>query len=384
MTRDSLAPLVLSLVSIGLVAVLWSRCSVKPDSVVRVPPMFPRPALPADDLPTAAKVEMGRRLFYDSRLSRTGHTACATCHRQELAFTDGKAHAIGDTGEVHKRSTMSLANVAYAARLSWANPLAAKLDLQVRVPLFTEDPVEMGLSGREAMIGKLLREEPVYANGMPLAFPGDAAPFDVDHLVRAIAAFERTLISGDSAYDRYAHGDKSALTPEAHAGMDLFFGERLECFHCHGGFDFADSVTQQNAAAAQGGAPYHNTGLYNLGPHGEYPVGGRGVYEVTRDLNDMGAFKAPTLRNIAITAPYMHDGSIATLDAVLDHYAAGGRTIAEGPSAGVGSKNPHKSDFIQGFKLSDDERRSVIAFLTSLTDEAFLHDPRFADPWATH
>lgn len=347
-------------------------------SVVRVPANFPQPVLPANDVPTAAKVEVGRRLFYDRRLSRTGHTACATCHRQELAFTDGRPHAVGDTGEHTLRGAMSLANVVYAGRLTWANPLMTTLEAQARVPMFGEDPVEMGLSGREADIERLLRQDPVYRRGMPRAFPGDREPYTVDHAVRAIAAFERTLISGDSAYDRYVRGDRQALSPLARAGMELFFSEQLECFHCHGGFTFSDAVTHEGAREAP--APYHNTGLYNLGPHGEYPPGNRGVYEITRDYRDMGRFKAPTLRNIAVTAPYMHDGSIATLAEVIDHYAAGGRTVHQGPFAGVGAGNPNKSEFVLGFQLRAQDRQALLAFLSSLTDETFLHDPRFSDP----
>jgi cytochrome c peroxidase len=128
--------------------------------------------------------------------------------------------------------------------------------------------------------------------------------------------------------------------------------------------------------------PYHNTGLYNVDGKGAYPEPNTGVYSVTLDPEDMGKFKAPTLRNIAVTAPYMHDGSIATLSEVLDHYAAGGRTIAAGPNKGVGSKNPLKDPLVQGFELSKQQRADVIAFLESLTDEAFLTDPAFADPFA--
>jgi cytochrome c peroxidase len=126
---------------------------------------------------------------------------------------------------------------------------------------------------------------------------------------------------------------------------------------------------------------FHNTGLYDLGGTGDYPQGNRGLYEFTRDPADMGRFKAPTLRNVAVTAPYMHDGSIATLDEVLDHYASGGRTIASGPHAGVGRDNPYKSELINGFELSAQERADLMAFLHALTDVAFLGDPRFADPW---
>ncbi len=347
---------------------------------LRVPAHFPAPPIPADNPLSAAKVELGRYLFYDVRLSRTGHTACATCHVQARAFTDGKPRAVGDTGEVHARGSMSLVNVAYASRLGWQNPLLDRLEAQARVPMFGEDPVEMGLSGHEAEVVALLRADPVYARLFPAAFPGEAAPFTIAGVTRAIASFERTIISGRSPYNRFVTGDEGALGPAARRGMDLFLSERLECFHCHGGFNFSDSVTHAGAVSPE--RAYHNTGLYNLGPQGAYPPGSGGLYDTTRDPADMGRFRAPTLRNIAVTAPYMHDGSVPTLEAVLDHYSEGGRTLAEGPHAGVGAKNPHKSEFIAGFVLTAGERADVIAFLQSLTDEELLTDPRFADPRA--
>lgn len=126
---------------------------------------------------------------------------------------------------------------------------------------------------------------------------------------------------------------------------------------------------------------FHNTGLYNLQGPLSYPPGNTGLYEHTRDPKDVGKFKAPTLRNIAVTAPYMHDGSVATLEEAIDHYAAGGRTIVDGPFRGVGRENPHKSTSIRGFTLTAAQRSDLIAFLHTLTDTALLHDPRFANPW---
>jgi cytochrome c peroxidase len=244
--------------------------------------------------------------------------------------------------------------------------------------MFGEDPVEMGLSGREHEVVALLRSEAPYPRLFREAFPDDADPFTIANLTRAIASFERTIISGNAPYDRFVRGDAGALGPAARRGMDLFLSERLECFHCHGGFNFSDSVTHAGSVAAE--KAYHNTGLYNLGPSGAYPPGGGGLYDTTHDPEDMGRFRAPTLRNIAVTAPYMHDGSVPTLEAVLDHYAEGGRTLAGGPYAGVGAKNPHKSEFVAGFVLTAAERGDVVAFLESLTDEELLTDPRFGDP----
>jgi cytochrome c peroxidase len=344
----------------------------------QLPASLPLPQVPADNPMTKAKVELGRWLFYDTRLSINETTSCGTCHIQSLAFTDGKARAIGATGEVHPRSSMSLVNSAYASRLTWANQLLARLEDQALTPLLGDAPVEMGMGGREAEIVELLRNEPRYLRLVPKAFPDDVDPFSMLNAVRAISAFVRTIISVDTPYDRYLQGDATALDAEALRGMELFFSERLECFHCHGGFNFTDSTTHANANVDRVG--YHNTGLYNIDANGAYPGENTGLFDMTGARRDMGRFKAPTLRNIAVTAPYMHDGSIATLDDVLDHYERGGRLIESGPHAGDGRRNPFKSEFIRGFELSDEERADLIAFLNSLTDEQLLTAARFANP----
>jgi cytochrome c peroxidase len=253
------------------------------------------------------------------------------------------------------------------------------LELQALVPLFGEDPVEMGLSGLENEMLDRLRKAPDYPAMFARAFPGDADPVSLRNVTRAIASFERTLLSGNSPYDRYRNGDDpNAISESAKRGESLFFDERTECFHCHGGFNFTETTDYVGKAFAE--IEFFNTGLYNLDADGRYPAKNEGVFSVTGNPEDMGKFKAPTLRNIAVTAPYMHDGSIRTLDEVLDHYAAGGRTIREGPNAGVGSNNPLKSGFIKGFTLTPQERKDLIAFLESLTDTEFLKNPKFRAP----
>ena len=328
---------------------------------------------------TMAKVELGRLLFYDTRLSVNGQQSCASCHEQARAFTDGKARAEGTTGEIHPRSSMSIVNIAYTPVLTWANPNMKHLERQALVPLFGEHPVELGLSGKEAEALAKLKAEPRYQKLFPEAFTGQSDPFTIDNVTKAIAAFERILISGDSPYDRYLNGDRSAIGASAKRGENLFFSERLECFHCHGGFNFSQTTDHVGKAFAE--IEFHNTGLYNLDGKGAFPKDNQGTFEVTQRAEDIGKFRAPTLRNIAVTAPYMHDGSIATLEDVLDHYAAGGRTINSGEYKGVGSLNPNKSSFVKGFTLTPQEKRDVVAFLKSLTDEKFLTDKRFGDPW---
>jgi cytochrome c peroxidase len=340
----------------------------------------PNPRVPADNPMSAAKVELGRRLFYDKRLSDNLTYACATCHLQEKAFTDGLAHAIGSTKQVHPRGSMSIVNVAYASRLTWANPLIESLEQQARLPMFGETPVELGLAGKEQELFDRLGAEPVYQMLFPEAFPEEKPAISLVTVTRAIGAFERTVMSFRSPYDRYAYGgDKSGMSDAALRGRDLFFSDKLECFHCHGSFDLSDSVVHEGSTFVE--VEYHNTGLYNLDGKGAYPADNTGVFAITAVPADMGRFRAPTLRNIALTAPYMHDGSVATLEDALDHYAAGGRTIASGPDAGDGSKSPLKSELINGFTLTPGDKSDVVEFLKSLTDQELLKDPTLSDPW---
>jgi len=332
---------------LALLGVALSACPAVPAEAGsyqwNLPKGFPQPHVPADNPMTAAKVELGRYVFYDTRLSVTGRFSCATCHRQELAFTDGHKVGVGATGERHSRGAMSLVNVAYAGVLTWADPRMKILEDQALVPMFGGHPVELGLQrdGLPAQVASDARYRALFGQ----AFPG-AEPVTVQNIIRAIACFERSIISARSPYDRYHYGDDdNAVSDAAKRGEVLFFSRQLSCFRCHGGFNFSDATV--SAANAGREIPFHNTGL----------------------SADPREFKTPTLRNIAITAPYMHDGSIATLAGVLDHYASGGRA------------NPQKDALIAGFSLTLRDRDDLVAFLESLTDQAVLHDPRFANPW---
>jgi cytochrome c peroxidase len=347
-----------------------------------LPKGFPRPYVPPSNPLTRAKVELGRHLFYDKRLSGNGTMSCASCHEQGRAFTENRATSQGSTGQVHPRNSMSLANIAYAATLTWPNPLLRDLEPQSQLPMFSIDPIiELGVRGKEAEVLERLQREPRYATLFANAFPDEVNNLTFDNIQRAIASFERTLISGNSRFDRYQYGgDVNALTAEEKRGLQLFGTETLECFHCHGGFNFTDSVVHEGTDV--GLRKFHNTGLYNVDGKGGFPLENRGLIEFTDKPTDMGKFKAPTLRNIEKTAPYMHDGSIATLEEVVEHYAAGGRTISAGPNAGVGAKNPFKSAFIVSFTIPPEDKAALIAFLKSLTDDAFLSDPALGDPWA--
>jgi cytochrome c peroxidase len=345
-----------------------------------IPTWMPKPIIPTDNPMTQEKVELGRYLFYEKRLSVNGKFSCASCHLQALAFSDPKTVAEGATGEKHPRSSMSLANVAYNSVLTWAHPGMKKLEVQTLVPMFGERPVELGLRGKEKEILKMLREDASYQKMFADAFAVGESNINLKNITKAIASFERSLISVNSPYDKYRYGgDKNAISPAAKRGEILFNSERLECFQCHRGFNFSDSVKHENLASEE--IAFHNTGLYNLDGKGAYPANNTGVHGITNKPADMGKFKVPTLRNITLTAPYMHDGSIKTLEEVIEHYAAGGRTISSGEFAGIGSKNPLKSNFIAGFKLSDTEKQDLLEFLSSLTDEGFVKNPAFSDPF---
>lgn len=366
----------------------------------QLPPGFPPPRVPADDPMTAEKVALGRHLFYDVRLSGDQTQSCASCHQQALAFTDGEQTSIGSTGDVLPRGAMSLANVGYAparggglSALTWANNSLVGLTEQMLTPMFNDDPVELG--GVEDELLSRLRADSTYQSLFPDAFPDEPDPFTVDDVTKAIASFERTLISGNSRADRFREGDKSALSLPAQAGHDLFFSkEEVGCSNCHKGDDgefFTSNFDFEGRDIPH--IQFDNNALYNLSasggspaacPDGDglYPEPNTGLYALTGRPEDMGRFKVPTLRNIALTAPYMHDGSIATLDEVLDHYVAGGRTIDNDPNAGVGSANCHKSILMKdSIPLTSDQRRDLIAFLNALTDEAFVTDARFSNPW---
>lgn len=344
-----------------------------------LPDWTPPPRVPEDNPMTTAKVELGRHLFYEKRLSITADFSCASCHIQSLAFTDAKPVAVGATGEHHPRGAQSLANVVYSPILTWANPVLQRLEEQALIPMFGEEPTELGLVGKEQEMLVMLAEDPNYDRLFREAFADGAEPVTLGNLTKALAAFQRTLISVNSPYDRYRYGGNTeAISDAAKRGEKLFFSERLECFHCHGGLHFTDSVTHQRMAFVE--TAFHNTGLYNLDEQGRYPAFNTGLHEITLEVDDMGKFRTPTLRNIAVTAPYMHDGSIATLSEVIDHYAEGGRTIKSGPKAGIGRNNPHKSEFVIGFSISKEEKLDLIAFLESLTDESFLTNPAFSDP----
>lgn len=323
-----------------LVALCTARGAVAADYHWNLPRGFPTPAVPADNPMSDAKVALGRRLFFETRLSVTGMYSCASCHDPARAFTDGRAMALGATGQPTANSAMALVNVAYNVSYGWQKPTVRSLEDQMLEPLLNEHPVEVGLKGREAQVAAMLSGDRAYRTAFAAAFPESGDAVSLERIVKAIAAFERTLISGHSPFDRYVfEGQHDALSAAAKHGMALFYSSRLGCGGCHSGFNFAGHW--RDVQGATGEPTLENNG--------------------TSD----SPMRVPTLRNIALTAPYMHDGRFSTLDAVLAHYEAAGR------SAGA-SRESAQQKGLPAFTLNATERADLLAFLQSLTDPEFL------------
>jgi len=339
--------------------------------VWELPPGFPEPLVPEDNPMSEAKVELGEALFHEPALSWNESLSCATCHEADRAFSDGEVLPRGSEGTVLPRNSMGLLNAAWLVPYTWANPVLLTLEEQALVPLFGDFPLELGVQRDTEAILDRLAADPDLAYAFGEAFPEAEDPITTDAIVKALASYQRTLVSADSAYDRFVYeGDETAMSASAKRGMDLFFSERTECYHCHGGFAFSIAVRSE---AQPGVVPaFFNTGLYDIGGSGDYPRDGQGLYEITGDPADRGRFRVPSLRNVALTAPYMHDGSIATLEEVVATYDAGGRNIVEGEYAGDGRKHPNKDVLIFELGLDASEQADLVAFLEALTDARFM------------
>lgn len=303
-----------------------------------LPDHFPEPEVPADNAMTQERVDLGRRLFYEPLLSLDSTISCANCHQLPFAFSDPDKVSAGVHGRRGFRNSPTLTNIAYNEHFFFDGGIPS-LELQVLAPLDNAD--EMQLNIHKAALR--LREDSTYLYLFQKAYGRQPDSYSI---VRALAAFERTMISANSPYDRWVQGDSSALTPAAQRGLQLFMSDNLQCSQCHSGFNFT------------------NNGFAHNGLHSDYS-NDPGRRRVTMKESDVGKFKVPTLRNVEVSAPYMHDGSIPTLVAVIDHYASGGQP------------HPNKSPLITGFSLTDDEKHDLIAFLHSLTDQSFLSHPKF-------
>jgi cytochrome c peroxidase len=334
--RAVVVPLLVAMAAVGTTSPVEPEASRDTDNAVTqgappsplavIPPLgldLYLPAPPNNPI-TAEKVALGRKLFADERLSADGRTSCASCHQRERAFTDGRRVARGVYGRSGRRNVPSILNRAYGAVFAW-DGRAVSIEDQVRRAISSDR--DLGLSVADA--AERLSHDASYSKAFDAVF---TAPVTGDLLVQAIATFVRSELSGDSPYDRFLAGDHAAISTAARRGYTLFTGA-ARCSRCHAG----PVLTDEN---------FHNTG-----------VGWRrdaGRFEVTGLSQDRGRFKTPSLRNVVLTAPYMHDGSFATLESVVEFYNRGGR------------RNPNLDPSIRPLRLTSSQRSDLVAFLLAL------------------
>ncbi|WP_375436637.1 cytochrome-c peroxidase [uncultured Hymenobacter sp.] len=325
--------------------------------------------LPADNTLTVEGVDLGRKLFYEVRLSRDNSMSCGSCHQQSKAFTDGRTRAVGVDGVAHQRNTMSLVNLLWEPNLNWDGSVNT-FEKQARIPI--ENPIELHQSLVDGV--RKLQQTTLY----PPLFAGafGSAAITEENVLKALAQFERTLISSNSRYEKSLLPGGVRLTADERAGRVLFFNHPGEggnilarggsCDHCHNGNNFL--FTSTNFTAPGGLTQYFNNGLTSSTDLGRFGVTGLAA--------DQGKFRVPTLRNIALTAPYMHDGRFQTLEEVVDHYNEHINTTTVEPILLL-SNTPGGTKL----NLTATEKRQLVAFLRTLTDSTFIQDPRFSNPF---
>ena len=316
----------------GIVFLFFLSKPFKKESVLLVPDGFPDPEIPIDNELTLERIEYGKKLFFEKLLSRDSSISCASCHQPQLAFTDGRKTAIGIKNRVVSRNTPTLTNIVYNTSFlrDGVNP---SLEAQVIVPIHEKNEFDFQI----LLVAERLKKIDAYVQLSTKAYGEIPNP---DNISKAIASYERTLISGNSRFDKfYYSGDSLALTDNEKRGMDLFYNQ-LYCADCHSGFNFSNGEIVNN-------------GLYK-----EYQDIGK--MRLTLNEKDNGLFKVPTLRNISVTGPYMHDGSLSSLEEVIDHYAKGGE----------GHDNQHPS--IVSFEINEEEKEDLMSFLFCLTDSSFI------------
>ncbi len=307
-------------------------------TAISVPEGFPPVQFPQDNEYTKTRWLLGKKLFYDKSLSIDNSISCGSCHKVELAFSDNVALSAGAGNKPGTRNAPTLGNVAYHPYYTRDGGVAS-LEMQVLVPI--QEHNEFNINILE--IAERLKNNREYAELSKQAYNRE---LDYYVITRALANFERSLISGSSRYDRFkTYNERKALSESEKKGMDLFFSDRTNCSSCHNGFNFTNYA-------------FESTGLYE-----KYADIGR--KRLTLDDKDLEKFKVPSLRNIALTAPYMHDGSLQTLEEVVEHYNSGGKA------------NAHKSDKIKPLNLSVNEKKHLIDFLKALTDTKFINNSKF-------
>lgn len=317
-----------------LISALLLGCTSDGDKeyVDVVPSHFPPMPLPDDHSFEQERVELGRALFFERKFSRHEDVSCGTCHKPELAFTDGLPIAMGTDGRLGMRNTPSLGNAGYLPVIFYDGGVPT-IERQMIAPFSEHAEFDYPLDSAIMRIS----ETPYYRESFQSVFESKVTTYGMS---RAIAAYVRTLVSGKASYDDYLKGDELALTAAQKRGKALFFSDRLKCSSCHTGVLLTDYE-------------YHHNGLYTADESDK----GRG--RVTMDSADMGKFKTPSLRNVERTAPYMHDGRFSTLSEVVDHYASGKQV------------HPNQDSSVQGFAITADEKEDLIAFLRSFTDRSF-------------
>jgi cytochrome c peroxidase len=326
------------------------------------------------------KAELGRYLFYDRRLSVNNTKACASCHAQEFAFTDNYTRSIGALGDLLQRNAKPLINLVLEKYLTAADSTIHFPEEQINNPMFNEHPVELGMKGNEATILERIKTDKYYQQQFKKAFSREENPITVKNIQYTITSFIKTILSFDSPYDRYYfRKDKGSMNREQLNGSKLFFSNELNCSSCHGGINFSSpSIKNENGVSEF----YFNTGLYYINNRSGYPEEDPGLSYLTKNPVDIGKYKVPTLRNLAFTAPYFHDGSAATLDDVISLYENGGRNVADGANKGDGKNNPNKHPLIKGFKLNSQQRKELVSFLLSLSDSTVLKNQAYANPFS--
>lgn len=306
--------------------------------LMEIPEHFPAIPCPDDNSFSLEKWELGKQLFFDPAMSLDSSVSCASCHIPGMSFTDGLPQSIGIEGRIGKRNSPSLANVAYHPYYTREGGVPS-LEMHVLVPLQEHDEFDFNI----VLLSERLNRDNQYISMAQKAYGRSPDPFVI---TRALAVFERSLISGNSPYDRYLlDDDPEQMSPAALRGMVLFFSSRTQCGQCHNGFNFTNYTLENN-------------GLYP-----EYSDPGR--YRLTGLEEDRARFKVPSLRNVSMTGPYMHDGSMSSLTEVVAHYNSGG------------ASHPNKSPLIRELGLSPAEQSDLVAFLESLTDRSFTDNPLF-------
>ncbi len=319
-------------------------------------------------------VRLGQYLFYDRRLSVNHTRSCGTCHNPKFAFTDGYKRSLGAFADLHQRNTQPLFNLSYLKYFTSADSSIRSPLQQMNNPLFNDHPLEMGAKGNEEKILKRITADGQYQK----MFTNLGLDISWTNIKTAISSFMTTIQSANSAYDKFKSGDTTALDGSQKKGMELFFSSRLKCASCHGGFNFSTpAITGESGDTIF----FFNTGLYDIDDKGSYPEYDQGLYQLTKNKADMGKFRVPTLRNLAFTAPYFHDGTAAAINDVIDSYINGGRKISDGIYKGDGEQNPYKHPLVNGFNISETDKINLVSFLFSLGDSSLINDPAYQNPF---